>query len=86
VSGISSSADQRLRGFTRRETRGVVETAGGFDGFDNRAELREATLFDGEANESALFVIAVSQRMQQRQSGFPLREIVAKILAARRGV
>src|SRR5688572_1413007 len=84
--GNAVERGDRLRGFALRESDGVVESAGALDGFDNRAELREAALFDGQANQRALLVIAMSQRVQQWQSGFALGEIVAEILAARRRI
>ena len=56
------------------------------DGFDDGAELRESALFDGEADQRALLVVAMAQRMQQRQRGFAFGEIVAEVLAARRRI
>jgi hypothetical protein len=69
-----------------READGVIETAGGLDRLDNRAQLRQATLFYGQADQRPLFIVAMTQRMQQRQRGFAFGEVVAEILAARRRI
>ncbi len=83
VSGRRFQRGECLRGLALREAGGVVESAGRFDGFDDRPQLREPTLLDGQANERALLIVAMAQGMQQRQRGFAFGEIVAEILAAR---
>src|SRR5215468_11498201 len=64
-----------------REARCVFESPGRFDGGEDRLELGHAATLNRLANDRALLLVSMAQRVNQRQCGLALREIIAEVLA-----
>ena len=76
---------ERTLRLTLRKPCGVFESTGGLDGGNDRFELCQSAVLDGEANGSLLRLVSMAQRMDQRQRRLAFGQVVAQVLAASDG-